>query len=42
MFQSVKTVITENWNNRYRLLRLANYELKAQNYGTMFGFLWSP
>ncbi|WP_408629634.1 ABC transporter permease [Acetatifactor aquisgranensis] len=41
MFQSVKTVITENWQNRYRLIRLANYELKAQNYGTMFGFLWN-
>lgn len=41
MFQSVKIVLNENWKNRYRLLRLANYELKSQNSGTMFGFLWN-
>lgn len=41
MFQAVRVVLTENWENRHRLIRLANYELKSQNYGTMFGFLWN-
>lgn len=41
MWNSVKIVLSENWNNRYRMIRLANYELKSQNYGTMFGFLWN-
>ena len=41
MFNDVKTVIEENYKNRYRLFRLANYELKSQNNGTMFGFLWN-
>lgn len=41
MFEAVKTVITENWQNRKRMFRLASYELKAQNNGTMFGFLWN-
>lgn len=41
MFTSVKTVIGESWTNRNRLFRLANYELKAQNNGTVFGFFWN-
>lgn len=41
MFSAIKTVILECWSNRQRLLRLANYELKAQNNGTVFGFLWN-
>lgn len=41
MFEGVKTVLTENWTNRKRMLRLANYELKSQNNGTVFGFLWN-
>lgn len=41
MFTAVKTVIMESWTNRKRLFRLANYELKAQNNGTVFGFLWN-
>ena len=41
MIEAVKTVIIENWSNRKRLLRLADYELKAQNNGTVFGFLWN-
>lgn len=41
MIEAIKTVMTENWVNRRRLLRLANYELKAQNNGTVFGFLWN-
>ncbi len=41
MFSSVKTVIRENWDNRVSMLRLANYESRAQNNGTVFGFLWN-
>lgn len=41
MFEAIKTVILENWTNRKRVLRLANYELRAQNSGTVFGFLWN-
>lgn len=41
MIDAIKTVAVENWTNRKRLLRLANYELKAQNNGTVFGFLWN-
>lgn len=41
MLSAVKTVIRENWDNRVRMLRLANYESKAQNSGTVFGFLWN-
>lgn len=41
MINAVKTVITENWKNRKRMFRLANYELKAQNNGTVFGFFWN-
>lgn len=41
MINNIKIVIEENYNNRYRTLRLANYELKSQNYGTYFGFLWN-
>lgn len=41
MWNSIKTVLLENWVNRHRLLRLAGYELKSQNYGTMLGFLWN-
>ena len=41
MFEAIKTVVTENWMNRKRMVRLANYELKAQNNGTVFGFLWN-
>lgn len=41
MWNNIKTVIKENYQNRYRLMRLANYELKKQNTDTMFGFLWN-
>lgn len=41
MLNNIKTVLKENFDNRNRLLRLANYELKASNNGTMFGFLWN-
>ena len=41
MIIAIKTVLSENWSNRKRMLRLASYELKAQNNGTIFGFLWN-
>lgn len=41
MFKSVATVISELWNNKVRLFRLARYELKSQHGGTFFGFLWN-
>jgi len=41
MWQSVKTVVQENFQNRYRLIRLSLYELKAMNSGTMLGFMWN-
>lgn len=41
MFESVKTVLQENYKNRDRLFRLAFYELKAVNSGTVLGFLWN-
>ena len=40
VFGSVKTVVSEIWNNKVRLFRLAKYELKSQHGGTFFGFLW--
>lgn len=41
MCHNIKTVLSEIYTNRYRLLRLANYELKKQNTETVFGFLWN-
>lgn len=41
IFKSVGTVISELWNNKIRLTRLALYELKSQHGGTFFGFLWN-
>ena len=41
MGANLKTVLSEIINNRYRLLRLANYELKKQNTETVLGFLWN-
>lgn len=41
MFKAISTVIKENWQNRKRMVRLANYELKSQNNGTVFGFFWN-
>ncbi|AIY78699.1 ABC transporter permease [Clostridium botulinum] len=41
MWHNLKTVFKENYDNRHRLFRLANYELRSQNNGTMFGFLWN-
>lgn len=41
MWNNVKIVVSENLENRYRLLRLANYELQKQNNETVFGFLWN-
>lgn len=38
---NIKTVVKENYDNRFRTLRLAVYELKSQNTGTYFGFLWN-
>lgn len=41
MLENIKIVFKENFKNRNRLFKLANYELKSQNNGTMFGFLWN-
>lgn len=41
IFKSIGTVISEIWNNKIRLMRLASYELKSQHGGTFFGFLWN-
>ena len=41
IFKSIGTVISELWNNKVRLMRLAKYELKSQHGGTFFGFLWN-
>lgn len=41
MWENIKVVFKENLQNKNRLLRLANYELQAQNNGTMLGFLWN-
>ena len=41
MINAVKTVVQENVRNWKRLVRLAQYELKSQNSGTMLGFLWN-
>lgn len=41
IFKSIGTVISELWNNKVRLTRLAKYELKSQHGGTFFGFLWN-
>ncbi len=41
MWENIKIVFKENFQNRNRLFRLANYELRAQNNGTMFGVLWN-
>lgn len=40
-FGEIKTVVSELWNNKVRLFRLARYELKSQHGGTFFGFLWN-
>lgn len=37
----ILTVIQECWQNRYRLLTIAIYDLKVKNSGTWFGFLWN-
>ena len=41
MFKNIEIVLKELYKNRYRLIRLANYELKSQYNGTMLGFLWN-
>lgn len=41
MFEAIKTVFQENWQNRKRTWRLAKYEMKSQNNATMFGALWN-
>lgn len=41
MFEAIKTVVLENWQNRKRTWRLANYEMKSQSNATMFGFFWN-
>lgn len=41
MLEDIKVVLKENYHNRHRLFRLANYELRSQNNGTVFGFLWN-
>ena len=41
IFKSISTVVSELWNNKVRLMRLAKYELKSQHGGTFFGFLWN-
>ena len=41
LFKSIGTVISELWNNKTRLFRLAGYELKSQHGGTFLGFLWN-
>lgn len=39
--KQIMTVVTELYKNRGRLFRLAVYENKAQNGGTVFGALWN-
>ena len=34
-------IVKECWENRARLLRLSDYDLKVRNSGTVFGFLWN-
>lgn len=41
MANNIKTVLSELYKNRYRLIRLAGYELRSQYNGTMLGFLWN-
>ncbi len=41
MISAIKTILWENWTNRKRMLRLANYEAKSKNSGTVLGFLWN-
>jgi len=41
MWNSLKTVCLECWKNRYRMFRLAIYDLKAMNHGTFLGGLWN-
>lgn len=41
MLNNIKTVLKEVYGNRHRLLRLANYELRSQYNGTIFGFFWN-
>lgn len=41
MLNAAKTVIKENFHNRKRLIRLAQYESKSQNNGTWLGVLWN-
>lgn len=41
VFKSIGTVVSEIWDNKVRLFRLARYELKSQHGGTFFGFLWN-
>lgn len=41
MFGNIKTVLQEVYKNKYRLIRLANYELMSQYRGTMLGFFWN-
>lgn len=41
LIKSIRTVVSENWTNRKRLVRLAVYDLKNKNGGTVLGFLWN-
>lgn len=41
MWNSIKTVCLECWENRYRMFRLAMYDLKAMNHGTLLGGIWN-
>jgi teichoic acid transport system permease protein len=41
MLSDMKTIFKENWSNRYRLFRLANYEMMRHNRGTFLGQIWN-
>lgn len=41
MIEAARTVFYENRTNWKRTLRLARYELKTKNNGTVFGFFWN-
>lgn len=41
MWVNIRTVLRENITNRSRIIRMANYDLRAQNNGTTLGFLWN-
>jgi len=41
MMDAISRVLKEVYNNRRRLIRLAFYDLKLMNKGTLFGLMWN-